>query len=436
VQRAYYAASDGPPDCFRYGFGPKVGCLLEHGDVVRPRMPGGYTPGIALLATLHRLKFHLIDVANLEPLALLVLVPPFLRKRHDRTPRRVWQAGTVLALLLVGAQIVAYAPFYFDGSYPGGGARFFADVLPVEHALMALATAWILPRVPLLRKGLLAVGLACLGFATHAVFDHQALADRDGGRPFYEPDVAREAQLTKGLVFFDTDHGWNLAFDPAATVDKGLVAARSKGDDHDRMLWELLGKPPTHAYHFSPQGGTLTMWLPTPGNDDMYRFEAEMEWPPLAQSGGYADPIWASGTCASAERALLLHDEGDDGASPATPERGQHEDASTTLELPVPRDGRWLVTPRIMRRGGNGKGTIRILPLRPDHTASADDAMLVWDWSDAGPPGTAGGSCVDLPAREVSLVKSDGGRGGARLVLTATGGDVTFDRTILKWLRK
>jgi hypothetical protein len=198
VQRAYYAASDGPPDCFRYGFGPSVGCLLEHGDVVRPRMPGGYTLGIACLATLHRLKFHLIDVANIEPLALLVLVPPFLRRRHEATPRRFWQSGVILALLLVGAQIVAYAPFYFDGSYPGGGARFFADVLPVEHALMALATAWVLPRVPLLRKGLFVVGLACLGFATHAVFDPQALAGRDGGRPVHGPALARAGQSGRG----------------------------------------------------------------------------------------------------------------------------------------------------------------------------------------------------------------------------------------------
>jgi len=31
--------------------------------------------------------------------------------------------------------MLAYVPFYFDGSYPGGGARLFADVLPLEHVL-------------------------------------------------------------------------------------------------------------------------------------------------------------------------------------------------------------------------------------------------------------------------------------------------------------
>ena len=37
VQSAYYAASDGPPGCFRYGFGAGIGCLVEHGDFVRAR---------------------------------------------------------------------------------------------------------------------------------------------------------------------------------------------------------------------------------------------------------------------------------------------------------------------------------------------------------------------------------------------------------------
>ncbi|MDB4992909.1 MAG: hypothetical protein JWM74_341, partial [Myxococcaceae bacterium] len=41
-QTAYYAVSDGPPGCFRYGFGKSVGCLHEHGDFVGARLPHGY----------------------------------------------------------------------------------------------------------------------------------------------------------------------------------------------------------------------------------------------------------------------------------------------------------------------------------------------------------------------------------------------------------
>jgi hypothetical protein len=32
AQSAYYATSDGPPGCFRWGFGRGTGCLFEHGE--------------------------------------------------------------------------------------------------------------------------------------------------------------------------------------------------------------------------------------------------------------------------------------------------------------------------------------------------------------------------------------------------------------------
>jgi hypothetical protein len=420
VQRAYYATSDGPPNCFHYGFGATVGCVYEHGDVVGPRLPGGYTGLIALETTLHRLKFHLIDVLNFEPLALLALVPAFKARPREPAPRREW-APTSIALLLVGAQVLVYVPFYFDGSYPGGGARFFADVLPIEHALIALAVATILPRISLLRKGLALVALSALGFATHAVFDHQALALRDGGRPFFEPDIVRDAQVNKGLVFFETDHGFNLAYDPGATVDKAVVAARQRGDDHDRMLYEQLGKPPTHIYRFLPQGSTVSVWVPGIASEDLWRFEAEAEWPPLSQSGGWVDPMWASGTCASSDRVLTLH---------------TNDQAIATIELPVPRDGRWLVTPRLMRRGGAGRATLQLVPIR-EGPRQDEDSKIVWEWedSDRGLP-SPNNACVDLPPHEVSLAKSNPSIGGARLVLSAQGGDVTLDRTTMKWLRR
>ncbi|MDF2697441.1 MAG: hypothetical protein K0S65_5824, partial [Labilithrix sp.] len=132
TQRMYYAISDGPTGCFRWGFGRGTGCLFEHGEFVEARLPHGYGFVEAALTTLRRLREHLLDVANLEPLALLVLLPALLRRRHTAS-------GAILAATaLVGLQVLAYVPFYFDGDYPGGGARFFADVLPVEHALVMI----------------------------------------------------------------------------------------------------------------------------------------------------------------------------------------------------------------------------------------------------------------------------------------------------------
>ncbi len=420
AQHAYYADSDGPPGCFRYGFGSGIGCLYEHGDFVRAHLLHGFGFVAALGTTLRRLRMHLLDVANLEPLALLVLVPAFLR------PRAPARSNATPAVLLVAGQILAYAPFYFDGNYPGGGARLFADVLPVEHALVAIAVALLAPRVALARRALFLLSLVCAGFAVHAVHEHLALASRDGGRPAYEPDVSHESQISRGLVFFGNDEAFNLAYDPRAEPSHELYAARQHNDDHDRLLYDRLGKPPAYAYKMGTNAETssLNVWVPPGGsNEDFWRFESEADWPPLAQTGGWAEPDWMSGTCASGERAMTLR---------PTPEAGE---ASITMELPVPRDGRWLVTPRIIRRGGPGKGTLKVVlpaPATPDPARAEEESKLVWTWNDLD----GHDSCTDMPPHEAALTLASGAvPGGARLLLTATGGRVSLDRVNLRWAK-
>jgi hypothetical protein len=405
-QEAYYATSDGPPGCFRYGFGPGTGCLYEHGDFVRAHLASGYGLIEALGTTGRRLKMHVLDVFNFEPLVLLVFLPL----------RRGLRTKVGLATAVVVGQIAAYAPFYFDGNYPGGGARFFADVLPIEHALAALGVSLLLTRVLFVRRALLAVSFVCFGFAVHAVFNHIALANRDGGRPMYEPDIARDAQVTKGLLFFETDHGYDLAAVPGADPDKEIVAARLLGDDHDRLLLERLNRPQAHAYRLTDDGPTVSPWVPPGGSSDFWRFEAEADWPPLGQAGGWAEPVWLSTTCASQQRALTLHDSGS-------------QAATVELELPVPKDGRWLITPRIVRLGGHGRATLRLVVT--GRAPLPEDSKLVWDWldGDATSP-RAPPTCAELTPRETTLVAS----GTARWTLSATGGDVTLDRTTLRGL--
>jgi hypothetical protein len=410
TQEAYYAASDGPPGCFRYGFGQGVGCLHEHGDFVKAHLASGFGFVAALGTTARRLKMHLLDVLNFEPLFLLVLWP--LARR--------WRSNAGLALAVVFGQILAYVPFYFDGDYPGGGARFFADVLPIEHVLVAMAVSVVFPRIAMVRKGLLVLALACAGFAFHAVFDHVALAERDGGRPMFEPDVVRDSQMSHGILFFDTDHGFNLAYVPGAEPDKEVLAARLHGDDHDRLLLERLNHPQTRAYRFADDGSSVTPWVPAGGSLDLWRFEAEAEWPPLAQAGGWADPVFMSGTCASQEKALTLRPSG---PGPA----------SVTIDVPVLTSGRWLVTPRIVRTEQGGHGTLRLVPMgRPP---APDDDRLVWEWSDGQPTSGAAPheTCAELVPRETILI-GELPATGARWVMTATGGSVTLDRTTLKLL--
>jgi len=461
TQLAYYATSDGPPGCFRYGLGPGIGCLVEHGDFVRARLAHGYGLVEAAATTLRRLWLHTADVVNFEPLFLLLLLPVARAVRANRACR-------VIALA-VGLQIVAYAPFYFDGNYPGGGARFFADVLPLEHAVIAYALGATLPLLAgaahaargaaFVRRIFAVLSSAALGFAIHGAYAHRALAERDGGRPMYEPDLAREAGANQGLIYFDTDHGFNLAYDPTLSASHGILAVRRRHDDRDRFLYDLLGHPTSHLYKFAPVGGgasTIETWIPPAIVGDAYRFEAEAEWPPFAQGGGYCQPIFVAGTGSSEDRVLELVPEGKDAAW-------------AEIELPMPtsalpirspaaqRDRRdtFVIEPRVLLRGTGGKGTL-VLKCADDaqahgggHPVRVEKAR--WEWSDearpAGVIAKKAGDILDLPSRTIALGEAElapaastkiggatesGVTVGCRMVLGAQDGAVGLDKTTVK----
>ncbi|WP_394831940.1 hypothetical protein LVJ94_36025 [Pendulispora rubella] len=436
TQLAYYAVSDGPHDCFRYGFGHGIGCLVEHTDFVRARLPNGYGVLEAAGTTLRRLWPHTADVVNFEPLFLVLLLPV----------ARIVRGQPICRILaaVVGLQIVAYAPFYFDGNYPGGGARFFADVIPIEHGLIALAVTSArlsLPRI------FAVLSVSAIGFALHSAYGHRALADRDGGRPMYEPDLAREKGADHGLIYFDTDHGFNLAYDPSLTASHGIVAVRRRHDDRDRILYDWLGHPRSHLYRFAEgEGGTsiVEAWTPPPIVNETYRFEAEAEWPPFAQHGGYARPIFAEGTGASDDRVLELVPEGD-------------EPAWADIELPLPtptpngfptapgdKPGTFVIEPRVLRRGTGGKGTLVLYGIGPS-TERVEKAR--WEWTDpqkptniqSGEGAKKGSDILDLSSQTVSfdealepLSQGGGPNLRCRLVLRAQHGAVGLDKTTVK----
>lgn len=322
VQLRYYALADGPPGCFGLGIGKNLGCHYEHGDVVARFGAEGFGLGWALRNTLHRLHHHTLDLANFEPIWLLVPWAVWKQRRHP----------AVRPLLGLGLGIfAAYGAFYFHGNYPGGGGRFFLELVPVEQALVAWTFAgaawgrWLVPA-------------ALLGFACHGSFSHRHLAEREGGRPLFEPEVVTRAlgpNAPGSLVFVDTDHGFLLGLDPrllhelaarcrprpdsthASCLPRGSVlVARWNGDSTDNLLWQRLGHPPAYRYH-SPWGpkakGSAEVeslpwtWLPDEWiASRTLRFEAERQWPALGLSNGWVEPAFASGH-ASAGRTLLLH---------------------------------------------------------------------------------------------------------------------------------
>jgi hypothetical protein len=448
TQRAYYAASDGPPGCFRYGFGAGIGCLLEHGDFVRARLMDGAgaaassaTSHFGLLAALgttaRRLGHHLADVANLGPLALVALVPA----------RRAPSRGVRASLALVAALVLAYVPFYFDGDYPGGGARFFADVLPVEHALAALGLAQLASSLRLTRPRVFGafIALSLTGFAVHMSYAHESLRARDGGHPMYEAEALARAHVTSPrtesapkptLLLLDTDHGFDLAFDPAAwdegaTSAHHVAVARLRGDDLDRLLYEGLGHPASWVYRFrEPEAKTvgdlvnrheaeavLEPWTPGArtqwsGDAETWRFESENEWPPKWQVNAWAEPAWVTDTCASPAgngRVLAVHASGGGG--------------TVAIALPIPHAGAWLIEPRVLR-GGELEPAVGTMELwfQGHH--------IVWDLSTGAEAPGAPPTCPSLLTRP--LEASGDGPAEAQLNINVASGTVNLDRILLR----
>jgi hypothetical protein len=286
AQLAYYAVSDAPAGCFRYGFGAGVGCRYEHGDYVTRYLPEGFGAAHALRTLVVRLWLFTTDATNLAPLTLL---GAYALARHRRSALGWLGLG-------IGLQALLYVPFYFDGNYPGGGARFLSEAIPMAQVLVARA-AWDV------RLGWFSLPAAVLGFALHAHGKHAELAAREGGRPMFEPALLASSGVTRGLLFVDTDHGFNLGHDPRVrSPSEGWLVARRHGDAHDRQLYEHFGAPPTYRYVYDASGQSpprLEPFLPP----DVEKVEAEAEWPAVVERGS-TYPIHAP--CASRGRALRL----------------------------------------------------------------------------------------------------------------------------------
>jgi hypothetical protein len=317
--------------------------------------------------------------------------------------------------------MLAYAPFYFDGSYPGGGARMLVDAMAFEHVLVALGL-WFGAGRNRARGHAFAVAatvsLCALGFSMHAGHMHRMLRERDGGRPLFEPAQVRAVlgESPKGLLFMDTDHGFNLAHDPAARdAGSSLIVARARYDSRDWMLWKRLGEPPSHRYVHNPfavepAGPRVEPWIP-PEPVGGFVFEAEAEWPVLHQQGGYAAPAHGlSGGCVSSGRVLALVRVDDE--------------VCVRTEIPAPPPGvyglrAWLVSEDVPRvRVWVQVGRERVdLPL-------PGDSLETW----AGREATLEGrSC--LPTEEVSI---EVGRGRLMWVVCSNSAWLGLDRLELR----
>jgi len=253
-QLAYYGLADGPPGCFHLGLGS--GCVVEHGDVVQAQGGRGLTVSWMLLNTVHRLHWHALDLANCE--LLLPLAWYWLARQ--------WTKPTVRHLAAIVLFLpAAYALFYFQGSYPGGGARFFVELLPALHVALAaalLALGW----------ARLGIALSLLGYAVHAAHVHAAL-------PAAPP--LETTPTAEGLRGVQSDYAFNLLFSP---------------DELQPSRPPSVVRITSDARRWSPQG------LPVPAV-----LEAEADWPPRSQAGAWTERVHLPDSCVSGGRALRIH---------------------------------------------------------------------------------------------------------------------------------
>ena len=361
------------------------------------------------------LRGNLLDVANFEPLALIGVLAVLGK---GRSPGVSWAAALVVGYWIVLGIVRV------DSAVPTLRAASLAGVIPVEHVLVAMGIARLFPRA-LTSAAMATIALALASFAFHASHEHAGIAKSGLGRPAFEPDVAREANVAHGLLFFDTDEGYELASDPDETASHGILAARLRGDDNDRLLYDSLGHPAVRRYSASRSVAAIQFWTPPAEGSETFRFEAESDWPPIAQSGGIAEVLESSSPCVSNGHLLLI-----------TPFPGST--ATVTTALPVPnamaaheRRARrtWNVTPRIFQRGGGGTATLELVAkLRGDgahgRVDEFDEVLGRWSWSDA----SSGPTCLDLPGQLVDLSTD---RPRVWLVLRATGGSASLDKTTL-----
>lgn len=293
-QSRYYDFADGPPGCFGLGLGR--GCAYEHADVVAQQGGAGLTWKWMGLNTLHRLHFHLMDVAHFEPLVVVGILTIWAGRKR----RLTWPLLAVLILIPLG-----YSLFYFAGSYPGGGARLYTEMIPIWHVFIASG----LRRLRITRWGI----FACLvGFSLHASFSHRALAAPHFG-PVLKPvlplgnlvtDWKEKEPEPTPLIFFKTAHEFNLAH----LQSDAFVGARRTFDSREELLASSTQTERLLFYDGSAGFADFTN-LPTATPGPIV-LEAEFDYPPLAKHDLWVHPDHTPHTCVSRGRALALHPSG------------------------------------------------------------------------------------------------------------------------------
>jgi len=126
TQTAYFQRTDWPPTCHRLGFGPDIGCTVEHPGPVSRLGGHGFGPAQSLDVARERMGALGEDLFGFAPLALLAFVPCLVGAG----------AGELVALAFVLALTLAYG-FYYYGNALFFGSRHLFPTAPFFWLLVA-----------------------------------------------------------------------------------------------------------------------------------------------------------------------------------------------------------------------------------------------------------------------------------------------------------
>jgi hypothetical protein len=170
TQTAYFERSDFPPSCHRLGFGPDIGCTVEHPGPVARLGGHGFHLGDGVAVARERAEALGGEVLGFAPLALLAFAPLLAASAVDAAP-----VAFVLALTL------GYGLFYYGNAFVFG-ARHLFPAAPFLWLLVARGATHLPHRArgwldaPHVQGGAIAVVLSLAVFGSRPDW-RQRLAD-------------------------------------------------------------------------------------------------------------------------------------------------------------------------------------------------------------------------------------------------------------------
>ena len=297
TQTLYFARSDWPSTCHRLGFGPDIGCTVEHPGPVARLGGHGFGPLEGLAVTRERAGSLGEELFGFAPLALLAFVPLVAAV----------SAADAVAVGFVFALTLAYGLFYYGNSLFFGARHLFPAapflwLLASRGALLAphRARGWL--DAPHVRGAAVVVLLAVAVVASRGPWKTRTAdaADFQSARS----DLRRTMDahgIDRGILKTRDYTAFAAAFDPvwgggdrlvALEDGSGLMELRRAHPDLPVFL-SLANEDVGRLYVSRPARGVLV--------------ELEQAWPAFVRPRGLASKQVAQEGASGANVLLLSH---------------------------------------------------------------------------------------------------------------------------------